>query len=91
MELFAYILVKFVYYFILVMQFLLLVRAVSSFFVADEENAFIRFLFYATEPIVFPIRALLYKSESVRNFPIDFSIMLTMLVLTLIEVLLPTV
>lgn len=85
----VYVVANTVYYLIMVMQVMLLIRAVLSW-ITDEDGALSRFFYYATEPILFPIRKLLERSETIRNMPIDISYMVAMVVLVIIQFLLPT-
>lgn len=89
MDVVVYVVANTVYYLIMVMQVMLLIRAVLSW-ITDEDGALSRFFYYATEPILFPIRKLLERSETIRNMPIDISYMVAMVVLVIIQFLLPT-
>ncbi len=89
MSIVVYVIANTVYYLIMAMQIMLLVRAVLSW-VSDEDSALSRFFYYATEPILFPVRSLLDRSETIRNMPIDISYMVAMLILIVIQFLLPT-
>lgn len=88
METFLYILYNCVFYFLMVLEFCMLIRALLSWFITDEESGIVRFFFYVTEPVIFPVRALLERSEKIRNLPIDISFLVTLLLLSLIESLL---
>ncbi len=85
-----YVVMNVVYYLIMALQFLLLVRAIASLFFMDGDNAFMRFLYVATEPVIFPFRKLLERSERLRDFPLDLSFLLAVIALSLIQLLLPT-
>jgi uncharacterized protein YggT (Ycf19 family) len=63
------------------MQFLMLGRALMSWFLQEEDNKLARFLFAATEPFVYPIRKFLNKFEFFSNMPIDMSFLAAMLIL----------
>lgn len=85
-----HVVVNLVYYLIVVLQVLFLVRVIASLFFMEGDNAFMRFLYVATEPVIFPFRKLLERSEKLRDFPIDLSFLLAVVALSLIQALLPT-
>lgn len=58
---------------------------------ADEDNAFIRFVNAVTDPIIIPVRMLLEKFEFVRNMPIDISFFVAYILLVIVQNILPTV
>ncbi|MCL2813053.1 MAG: YggT family protein [Oscillospiraceae bacterium] len=70
------------------LQFLMFGRAVMSWFSPDEDNKLAQFLFAATEPLVYPIRQLLNKSDFFSNMPIDMSFVVAMVVLMVCTTLL---
>jgi len=70
------------------LQFLMFGRAIMSWFSPDEDNRLSQFLFTTTEPIVYPIRQLLGKTELFSNMPIDMSFVVAMVVLVLCTTLL---
>ncbi len=82
--------VNLVYYLIMVLQILFLVRAICSLFFMEGDNAFMRFLYVATEPVIYPFRKLLERSEKLRDFPLDLSFLMAVVALSLIQALLPT-
>lgn len=63
-------------------------RAISSWFPTSDENRLIRFLYIMTEPVIYPMRVLLGKSELVQSIPIDLPFLATMMVLYLVYTLL---
>ena len=84
-----YVLVQFVTYAISVITWAMCIRAVISWFY-DGDGWFIRLLYYVTEPVIMPVRMLLVKMNWLQNTPLDFSYLLTYLVLFIIQVLLNT-
>ncbi len=68
-----------------ILLFLMLLRAVFSWFPTDEESAFAHFLFIATEPFILPVRALLDRFEFFRSMPIDMSFFITALLLSILR------
>lgn len=91
MEQIVYIFVQVVYYILFAAQILMLLRAVCSIFVFDDDNPFVNFLYYATEPLIYPLRMLFQKIGAFENFIMDIPFMATMLVIVLIQSALPTV
>jgi len=63
------------------MQILMFGRALMSWFSQDDDNKLSRFLFAATEPLVYPIRKFLNKFEFFSNMPIDMSFLVAVLIL----------
>ena len=43
------------------------------------------FLFMITEPIIEPVRLIIDRFESLRNFPLDISFFITFMLLTVVE------
>lgn len=66
------------------------IRAILSWVMPDEDNAIIRFVNAITEPIIYPVRTLINRIESVRNLPFDISFMITFLLLVILQYILPT-
>ena len=73
------------------LQLAMLARAILSLFGVDEESGIGLFLAAVTEPIILPARLLLSRIEALQRLPIDFSFIVTYLLLRLITRLLPTV
>ena len=73
--------------FLSVLQFAMLLRAVLSWFVMDGK--LIEFLHMVTEPFIIPVRALFRKMNWLQNSPIDFSFMITYILISVITILLP--
>ena len=82
-----YILVQFIIVFIDVITIAMCIRAVLSWFY-DGDGAFVRLLYCITEPAILPIRKLLVKMNWLQNSPMDFSFLLTYIVLFIIQALL---
>ena len=66
----------------------MLVRAVLSWFPLNDDNKFLIFIESVTEPVIFPIRALLDRFEFFAAFPIDISFLLAYILLTVVSSLL---
>lgn len=72
----------------LVLEIAMLVRAVLSWF-PDLGGGMLDTLAYTiTEPVIMPVRRFLERFESLRNFPLDVSFLVTLFILGLLEVLL---
>ena len=82
-----YILVQFISIFIDVITWAMCIRAVISWFY-DGDGAFIRMLYFITEPVIMPVRLLLAKMNWLQQTPIDFSFILTYVVLFAIQIML---
>ena len=82
-----YVLVNFVLFFIELLMFAMLIRAILSW-ITDGGGKLARFLYVLTEPAIMPIRKLLVKMNWLQNSPIDFSFTITCFVLLFIEMLL---
>lgn len=65
-----------------------MVRALVSWLPLSEDNKFNNFLVIMTEPIMDPIRRLLYKFEFARELPVDFSPIVAIILLGIISSLL---
>ena len=64
-----------------IFDLLLLVRAVCSWVPSFRESVVYRASYTVTEPILRPIRDLLYKIEWVRRCPIDLSFLVVVLLI----------
>ena len=71
----------------MLIQTAMLIRAVLSWFMLDS-NRFVDFLHAVTEPFVYPIRRLLQKMNWLQGTPIDFSFMLTYLIISVLTIFL---
>ena len=87
----VYVIIRLVYYLIVVLQIAMFARAIMSWIMAEEDNAFTRFIGTITDPIIIPIRMVLEKFEFVRNMPIDISFFVAFLLLVIIQNMLPAV
>ncbi len=74
--------------FLSAVQLAMLIRAIMSWFMFDE-NKFLNFLYAITEPFIIPIRALFAKMNWFQNSPIDFSFMISYLLISMLTIFLP--
>ncbi len=65
-------------------EYLFIARAILSWFPMLQGNPIVELLYSITEPILAPIRALLWKIPGMNSLPLDFSVLVAFL---LIEVL----
>lgn len=78
---------SFVLIFLSVVQFAMLLRAILSWFVM-EGGTFTNFLYAITEPFIVPVRTLFEKMNWLQNSPIDFSFMVTYLLISFLTIFL---
>ncbi len=68
-----------------VYEFILLARAVVSWLPVDMGNPIVSFLYAVTEPVLAPVRKLLFKIPALQSIPIDFSIIVVFLLLSVLR------
>ena len=73
------------------METLIFIRALLSWFPIDEDSFLPRLLFALTEPVILPVRLLLSRFGMGEDSPMDFSPMITMILLMLIGMFLPVI
>ena len=88
---FIYVVTTFVNVVLYVLQFLMLARAVLSWFPIDEDSYLVRFVTMLTEPVVLPIRLIFENFDGLNDFPIDISYITAFVILSAVQLLLPTV
>ena len=90
MTAFIYVVTKLVSVFLGAEQLLMMFRAVLSWLPVDEDSDISNFLFAMTEPVIYPVRMLLDRFEGLDEFPIDLSFITSFMLLSLVQMLLPT-
>lgn len=70
-----------------VIEVLVFLRVIVSWFPGVRENPLVRFLYLVTEPILGPIRALIQKSSFGANFMFDLSPIVVWLIIRVIRML----
>jgi YggT family protein len=70
-----------------VIEVLIFLRVIISWFPAMRENPLVRFLYLVTEPILGPIRTLIQKSAFGANFMFDLSPIVVWLIIRVIRML----
>ena len=84
METILYILVVLVRLILYAEMALMFVRMIVSWIIPDAEGGIIDLLYYLTEPVIAPVRALLYKIPAIAELPIDISFVVTWLILSIV-------
>ena len=73
---------------LMALQLLMLVRAIMSWIMPDEDNALFNFVYMTTEPVIVPVWFLLDRFEFIRRLPIDISFLVTYILLSVVQSLL---
>lgn len=68
-------------------ELLFIVRAILSWFPMMELGGIMSFIYSVTEPILAPIRSVLHRVPFLRDFPLDFSIIVAYILIDVIRVL----
>ena len=68
-----------------VYELILVARALISWFPIDPSNPIVSFLYTVTEPVLEPVRKLLFKIPALQNIPIDFSILVVFMLLNVLR------
>ena len=63
-------------------------RAVLSWIMPPDSNKVTVFLYNITEPVISPVRNFLSRFEFIRNFPIDISFLVVLIILEFVQRLL---
>lgn len=85
---FLYILTGTVSIYLTVLMLCMFARAISSWFPVNDDSPVIRFLYAITEPVIYPVRAVLGRSELVQSIPIDVPFFVTMIIIYLLYLML---
>lgn len=71
-----------------VFEYLLMFRAIMSWFPQIQGSRIYEFIYGITEPVVMPFRKLIQNVDALRGFPIDISFMLAFMTIIFLEILL---
>ncbi len=71
-----------------VLQLAMLARAIFSWFDPTKESGISAFLFALTEPVILPIRMLFDRFRWFEGFPLDMPFLVTVILLSMVQVLL---
>lgn len=63
----------------------LIVRAILSWIPSARNSRISQFLITITEPVVHPVRNLLFKMEWARRLPIDLSVLVVFIIISILE------
>lgn len=88
MELVLGLLKTFVSGIFLVLEIAMLVRALLSWFPDFGGGAIETLVYTITEPVIMPVRSILDRFDSLRNFPFDLSFLVTLFIIGILEMLL---
>ena len=87
-----YVFTAFVHAFLGVLQFLMLIRAVMSWFPIDgEESHFSVFVHMITEPAILPVRWVFDRFGNFDELPLDIPFFVTVILLMMLQTMLPVV
>lgn len=73
---------------IVMIQFLMMARAIISWLPFEEDHPIVTFLYTVTEPIVAPVRAVIERFGWFEGLPIDMSFFITFMLLSILEMFL---
>ena len=72
-----------------VVTLLMLIRAILSWFpVADRSSKVMSFIYMVTDAVIYPVRRLLDRFESLKRSPIDISFLVTYILLHIVQIIL---
>lgn len=67
------------------LQYLMMARAIMSWFPVSEDNVILNFLYAVTEPVIMPVRMLLEKLGWFEGLPLDMSFFFTFILLSILR------
>lgn len=70
-----------------VIQTLMMIRALISWFPLRDDTPFVQFLYGVTEPFIIPVRMLLERLSLFQGLPIDVSFLITFFLLSFLQML----
>ncbi len=88
---FAYILTRVVSIVLSILQLLMLLRAILSWMPLDEDSDIVTFIYMMTEPVIFPVRSLTERFGLFEGSPIDVPFFISFLLLSMVQILLPSI
>lgn len=91
MPIILYFITKTVYFALIVLQILMFLRALLSWIMPDGDNVLTDFVYYATEPMITPVREFLERFDFVQSLPFDLSFFVTFMILVIVQNVLSTV
>ena len=91
LELFLVLVIDSVNLFISLILFAMLIRAVMSIFMFGEDSKFGMFIYWITEPLIMPIRALFARLGWFQGTPLDASFFFTCVLLGMLRTVLASI
>ncbi len=91
LQIVLYVIVRFVQLLLITVEVAMMMRAILSWFIMDEENKLMMFLVILTEPVIFPFRVLCSKFRILDEMPLDVPFGIAMLVVAALNMFLPAV
>lgn len=91
METVLFILAKTVAILLEIAYFGMLVRMLLPLFVDTEESVIYAISFFITEPVILPVRYLMYKLNIGQDSPVDWSFLASSLALVVLMMILPPI
>lgn len=73
---------------IIVLELLMMARAIVSWLPIDEDNPIVNFLYAVTEPVIIPVRSVIDYFGWFQGMPIDMSFFITFILLSILEMIL---
>ncbi|MBQ1271653.1 MAG: YggT family protein [Clostridia bacterium] len=70
------------------LQFAMLVRAIMSWIPSLRGSTLDSILYQVTEPIIMPVRTLLWNIPALRGFPLDMSFLVTYILIDILMMML---
>ena len=67
------------------LQYLMMARAIMSWFPVSEDNVILNFLYAVTEPVIMPVRMLLEKLGWFEGLPLDMFFFFTFILLSILR------
>ena len=89
MQYVLYIVARVVQLFLGFAEFAMLLRAILSWFIHDENNKLMLFLVMVTEPLILPIRYVCSHIRALDNMMIDIPFFITFFMLSILNATLP--
>ena len=71
--------------------YLTALRVLYPFFSAAEDSKAYSFLYATTEPFLMPVRGVLSRIEFFASSPVDFTYIITVMLVMVVQLLLPSV
>ncbi len=87
----SYVIYKTAYYLLRIIDMAILARVILSWLPISHDNQVIRLIYQLTEPILAPIRNFIQRSPFGRNLMLDFSPIVAIALISLLETLLRNV